>query len=1084
MVVQKLIEDGAKADLKRWMQAIEITASRAGLLLCADLEIAKKIIARRAAAARRPAAGGQDEGAARLLGERAVLRAPQDARHRGRLTAVVEHSFASTRLRAGRRVDGAWSEGVAACPSPIEEPSPSSTTLEIAASIPPRRRRGSSRCRTRRGRAASRSRRRSWSSGRRRRRTSSCSDATVSSRHCALSVLGGGVAIEDLGSRNGTFVGRARVREAWGRRAPRGHGSLDARRLAARRGRRRRTAGRAARRHRRVRRSRCGASPTRCAGSRGTRCRCSSRARAARARSSSPARSTPRGRGDRVRSWPSTSTALPRELVESELFGHERGAFTGAHVRREGAFAEAEGGTLFLDEIGDLPLEAQPKLLRALDGYEVRRVGGAGSGRRADVRVVAATHAPLEQRVTPGRVPARPLPPARVLRRPRARRCASGAATSAPSRASSCASSRRRSGPRTLTPAALARLAAHDWPGNVRELRNVLCRAADATRRAVSASTRDDVDVRLRRDAARAREVPDARAGRELLREQRREPQRGGSRGGPAAHLVPQAPRRVSRLARRPAPSLMAQCPRVVVRGSTAPMCARALAARCWRCAAPRESSGSSRGPRRIGAAPRVDVDRRAARASATERARPEPPLVSPAGVLGARSPRRAPITRTSWRAWSRPTGVVRVMGLTEGSRRGRSTRSRGVAWAPDAELQLQPAGDGVALVWRGPLGGQDGSDARRPRAARRAARRADRRRRRVRARPPTGSRGSILAASGPAHVRARRWDEADGPRRRRRSPPIATPTLVCGDHDAFVLGDGDDDLTRDRLLSGGGGRSSRASSPIRDRDFGDDDEREHEAFTVGDDLGIVRVGGAGALVDARGPRDGHASPWRRLKRALSEDDDVVAVDGDATSTLVVLHARRGRRVPGQRVGRPDRPRPADRPQDGRRGPADPRAPPTATARRARSGSPHAPGGPLVAWSHRRARPASTAAPIDSLVYRVLQADRAARGSRGRRGRRSRRRRMRRHRLLRGGAGPRAGQRRRPARVHRRSGVSAVGAVRTPSRLGISGRPNAAALRSCRTARARPTEVPTIGVTRGEVEPVEGESPCRSATSQ
>src|SRR5690606_14666795 len=95
--------------------------------------------------------------------------------------------------------------------------------------------------------------------------------------------------------------------------------------------------------------------------------------------------------------------ALPRELVESELFGHERGAFTGAVTKRFGAFTEAEGGTLFLDEIGELPIEAQPKLLRALDGYEVRRIGAAGSGRRADARVVAATHVPLLDQVRGGR---------------------------------------------------------------------------------------------------------------------------------------------------------------------------------------------------------------------------------------------------------------------------------------------------------------------------------------------------------------------------------------------------------------------------------------------------------------------------------------------------------------------------------------------------------------------------------------------------------------------------------------------------------------------------------------------------------
>jgi DNA-binding NtrC family response regulator len=173
-------------------------------------------------------------------------------------------------------------------------------------------------------------------------------------------------------------------------------------------------------------------------------------------------------------------TALPRELVESELFGHERGAFTGAHVRRLGAFAEAEGGTLFLDEIGDLPVDAQPKLLRALDGYEIRRVGSSGAGNRADVRVIAATHAPLEERVASGRF-RRDLfhrleclvvnvPPLRVRR------------GDIPAISRELMSQlAMQVGPRVLSSSAMARLAAHDWPGNVRELRNVLCRAADAS---------------------------------------------------------------------------------------------------------------------------------------------------------------------------------------------------------------------------------------------------------------------------------------------------------------------------------------------------------------------------------------------------------------------------------------------------------------------------------------------------------------------------------------------------------------------------------------------------------------------------
>ncbi len=95
-------------------------------------------------------------------------------------------------------------------------------------------------------------------------------------------------------------------------------------------------------------------------------------------------------------------TSVPRELVESEFFGHERGSFTGAVARRRGAFADADGGTLFLDEIGDLPPDTQPKLLRALDGYGIRSVGATGSATHRNARVIAATHAPLRDSVNAG----------------------------------------------------------------------------------------------------------------------------------------------------------------------------------------------------------------------------------------------------------------------------------------------------------------------------------------------------------------------------------------------------------------------------------------------------------------------------------------------------------------------------------------------------------------------------------------------------------------------------------------------------------------------------------------------------------
>jgi len=182
-------------------------------------------------------------------------------------------------------------------------------------------------------------------------------------------------------------------------------------------------------------------------------------------------------------------TSVPRELVESEFFGHEKGSFTGAHARRRGAFEEAEGGTLFLDEIGDLPIEAQPKLLRALDGYAIRSVGASGDATR-DVRLVAATHAQLRKRVDDGtfrrdlfhrlEVFTITLPPLRERR-----------GDVGPIARAVLRSIEHDVGPKTLSSAAIARLAAESWPGNVRELRNAVLRAASIAPR----ETIDAIDI-------------------------------------------------------------------------------------------------------------------------------------------------------------------------------------------------------------------------------------------------------------------------------------------------------------------------------------------------------------------------------------------------------------------------------------------------------------------------------------------------------------------------------------------------------------------------------------------------------------
>jgi two-component system nitrogen regulation response regulator GlnG len=169
--------------------------------------------------------------------------------------------------------------------------------------------------------------------------------------------------------------------------------------------------------------------------------------------------------------------AIPRELIESELFGHERGAFTGALTRGVGRFEQAAGGTLFLDEIGDMPPEAQTRLLRVLQEGEFTTVGGR-TPIKANVRIVAATHRDLRQAIRQGLfredlfyrlnvVPIR-LPPLRertediaLLARHFLDRAAAGGLPA-----------------KVLDAGAIERLRRHSWPGNVRELENLMRRLA------------------------------------------------------------------------------------------------------------------------------------------------------------------------------------------------------------------------------------------------------------------------------------------------------------------------------------------------------------------------------------------------------------------------------------------------------------------------------------------------------------------------------------------------------------------------------------------------------------------------------
>ena len=168
--------------------------------------------------------------------------------------------------------------------------------------------------------------------------------------------------------------------------------------------------------------------------------------------------------------------AIPSELLESELFGHEKGSFTGADKQRKGRFEQSSGGSLFLDEIGDMPLPLQAKLLRAIESKTIQRVGGA-QDIKIDLRLICATHRDLEKKVENGefradlffRINVLPINvPSLAERR-----------TDIPSLQKTLLSNLKvdETQKPIFTPDAITALCKHNWPGNVRELKNVIERA-------------------------------------------------------------------------------------------------------------------------------------------------------------------------------------------------------------------------------------------------------------------------------------------------------------------------------------------------------------------------------------------------------------------------------------------------------------------------------------------------------------------------------------------------------------------------------------------------------------------------------
>jgi DNA-binding NtrC family response regulator len=228
--------------------------------------------------------------------------------------------------------------------------------------------------------------------------------------------------------------------------------------------------------------------------------------------------------------------AVPPNLIESELFGHEKGSFTGAVMTRQGLFEQADGGTLFLDELGELPLDLQPKLLRALEQREVRRVGSAKAS-KVDVRIIAATNRNLEDEVRAGRFRQDLFYRLSVVRLhlPALRNRADDIPLLIQHFLDHGAFNRKPNAPsvRGVARDALVALQTYPWPGNVRELVNVV-------ERAVSFCDTDTIELSDLPDYVRAAKAP-ARESSQPRRATTAPPS-STTGGSPTVSMNPNAP--------------------------------------------------------------------------------------------------------------------------------------------------------------------------------------------------------------------------------------------------------------------------------------------------------------------------------------------------------------------------------------------------------------------------------------------------------------------------------------------------------------------------------------------------------------